>query len=138
MNLLSFFQRWRKPAKTRILAVDDDPNVRELVRGLLESEGYAVDTAVDGLEGLALVKKNSYDLLVLDGRLPKMSGTELLEMIRSTPEGQTQAVIMLSAEDMLGPIYKAYEMGIIEWVSKPFSPEKFLAKVHAHLDAVKK
>lgn len=135
MSLLSRILGRRKP---KILSVDDDPIVLELLQGILETEGYQVETAKDGLEGLALVKKNVYDLVILDGRLPKMSGTELLEMIRAMPEGKKQSVIMLSAEDMLDPIRKAYEMGIIEWVSKPFSPPQFLAKVRAHLNAVKK
>ena len=121
----------------RILAVDDDPDVLELLRGILKTEGYEVETAKDGLEGLERIKKNVYDLIILDSRLPKMSGAELLEMIRAAPKGKKQAVIMLSAEDMLGPIYKAYEMGIIEWMPKPFSPEKFLTKVRAHLNAVR-
>ena len=135
MNLLANIFGQRKP---KILVVDDDHNVVELLKGILETESYQVDTAADGLAGLALYKKNAYDLVILDGRLPKMSGTELLEMIRATPGGAKQAVIMLSAEDMLGPIQKAYEMGIIEWVSKPFSPEKLLTKVLGHLKAVKK
>jgi DNA-binding response OmpR family regulator len=134
MSLLSgLFKR-----KPRILAVDDDHNVVELLKGILETEGYQVDTAEDGLKGLTMFRKHSYDLVILDGRLPKMSGTDLLALIRSSPVGDKQAVIMLSAEDMLGPIRKAYELGVIEWIAKPFSPEKFLAKVQGHIKAVKK
>ncbi len=135
MSLLAGIFGQRKP---KILVVDDDHNIVELLQAILETENYQVDTAKDGLQGLTLYKKNSYDLVILDGRLPKMSGTELLEMIRAAPDGKKQAVIMLSAEDMLGPIQKAYELGIIEWVSKPCSPEKFLTKVLGHLNAIKK
>jgi DNA-binding response OmpR family regulator len=97
-----------------------------------------VDVAANGLEGMTLYKKNSYDLVILDGRLPKMSGAELLAIIRATPKGAKQAVVMLSGEDMLGPIQKVYELGIIEWIAKPIAPQKFLEKVLGHLNALKK
>jgi CheY-like chemotaxis protein len=70
--------------------------------------------------------------------MPRMGGSELLGLIRFMPEGRRQAVIMLSAEQMLDPIYKAYDHGIVEWIPKPFTPATLLTKVGAHLKAPKK
>ena len=134
MGLLADF--WAR-GKPKILAVDDDPSIRELVAFVLTERGYHVETAEDGLQGLEKFKKGTFDLLILDCRMPRLDGTQLLDAIRATPEGRKQAVIMLSSENMLGPIYKSYELGIIEWIPKPFSAESLLAKVNAHLNAPK-
>lgn len=134
MGILSSLWGERAP---KILAVDDDPNVRALVKELLEANGYSVECAQDGLEGLARYKKERFDLLILDHNMPHMSGAQLLEAIRGMPEGKSQAILMLSSEKMLGPIYKAYELGIIEWIVKPFPIQAFLDKVIAHLNAIK-
>ena len=136
---MSLFSKiWGKPEQRTILAVDDDPNVVGLLAEILETAGYKVDTAADGIEGLAFIKKSKYDLIILDSRMPNMSGAELLKFIRSLPGGAKQAVIMLSAEDMVETMEKAFDLGVMEWVCKPFSPERFLKKVSSHLGAAKK
>ena len=135
---MGFFSRlWRKPA-AKILVVEDSTEIRELIKEVLTLSGYEVTTAVDGLQGLACFKKDKFDLMILDYNMPRMGGSELLGVIRTLPEGRKLAVIMLSAEQMLDPIYKAYDHGIVEWVPKPFTPAALLAKVGAHLKAPKK
>lgn len=126
----------RRPAK--ILVVEDDSDIRELLRDALSLGGYQVMIAADGLHGLACFKKEKFDLLILDCKMPRMGGSELLELIRALPQGRKQAVIMLSGERMLDPIYKAYEHGILEWITKPFTAGVLLQKVNAHLQAPKK
>lgn len=135
MGLLSSLWEKRKP---KILAVDDDPMVRDLVKDLLTAQGYDVHTAEDGLQGLARFKQERFDLLILDCRMPRMDGTDLLAAIRATPEGKKQAVIMLSSEKMMGTVVRAFELGIIEWIPKPFAAKDLLAKVVAHLNAIKR
>jgi len=136
---MGFFSRlWRKAAP-QILVVEDNTEIRELIRDVLTLNGYEVTTADDGLQGLACFKKKKkFDLIILDYNMPRMAGSELLELIRATPEGRKQAVIFLSAEQMLDPIYKAYDHGIVEWIPKPFTPGALLTKVAAHLKAPKK
>ena len=135
---MGFFSRlWRKPA-AKILVVEDSADVLELVRDVLTLSGYEVTTAVDGVQGLACFKKEKFDLMILDYNMPRMGGSDLLGLIRTLPEGQKQAVIMLSAEQMLDPIYKAYDHGIVEWIPKPFTAAALLTKVKAHLNAPKK
>jgi DNA-binding response OmpR family regulator len=135
---MGFLSRlWRKdPA--RILVVEDSAEVLDLIRDVLTLSGYAVTTAVDGLQGLACFKKEKFDLIILDYNMPRMGGSELLGLIRAMPEGREQAVIMLSAEQMLDPIYKAYDHGIVEWIPKPFTAAALLTKVGAHLKSPKK
>lgn len=122
----------------RILVVDDDPDIRGLVKDILETQNYAVDVVVDGFQALARYKKGAYALMIIDRRMPRMDGNELLEAIRSRPGGKEQRVIMLSAENMLGPIDKAYALGISDWIAKPFTASALLTKVDAQLKAAKK
>ena len=135
---MGFFSRlWRKPA-AKILVVEDSPEIQELIRDVLTLSGYEVTTAADGVQGLACFKKEKFDLLILDNNMPRMGGSELLGVIRLMPEGRKQAVMMLSAEQMLDPIYKAYDQGIVEWIPKPFTAAALLTKVVAHLKSPQK
>lgn len=126
-----------KPSAPRILVVDDDSAVRNLVKDILEAQGYQVEIASDGIQGLARYQKGAFDLLIIDRRMPRIDGNEFLEAIRSRPGGADQAVIMLSAENMLGPIDKAYALGICEWIAKPFTAKALLTKVDAQINAAK-
>jgi two-component system response regulator VanR len=127
-----------KPSAPRILVVDDDLEIRSLVKDILETRGYYVEIAADGLQGLAKYKQGAYDLLIIDSRMPRIDGNAMLDAIRSLPGGADQAVIMLSAENMLGPIGKSYELGIRDWIPKPFTAKTLLMKVDAHLNAAEK
>lgn len=138
---MGFFSRlWAKAvsrsnAKSgrRILVVEDDPAVLDLVKDILSGQGYDVVTANDGVQGLARYNRGAFDLLILDGRMPRIGGLELLDAIRAMPAGRKQPVIMLSAENMLGPINKAYELGIAAWIAKPFTAKDLITKVQAAL-----
>ncbi|MFI5350735.1 MAG: PleD family two-component system response regulator [Elusimicrobiota bacterium] len=132
MGLLSGL--WGK-RRAKILVVDDTDEIRDLIRDLLTAGGYDVTAAVDGVHGLVCFQKEKFDLVILDVNMPRMAGTELLQVIRAMPDRAKQPVIMLSAEKMLDPIYLAYEQGIIEWIPKPFAPAALLAKVAAALKA---
>ena len=127
-----------RPPTPRILVVDDDLEIRNLVKDILETRGYHVEIAADGLQGLACYKKGAYDLLILDSRMPRVDGNAMLDAIRSLPGGAEQAVIMLSAENMLGPIGKSYKLGIRDWIPKPFTAKILLTKVDAQLNAAEK
>ena len=135
MGLLSIFQP--PPGKPKILAVDDDLNVLDLVKEILETGEHQVDIAADALEALPLIKANIYELIILDYNMPKMSGTELLKVIRALPGREKQAVVMLSAEDSVETMEGVFDLGVI-WICKPFSPERFIRKVHEHIKAVNK
>ncbi len=134
---MSLLSRIFKRGGQRILVVEDSPEIAALVREILESGGYDPTIANDGLQGLACFRKEKFDLLILDYNMPRMTGVEMLKAVRSDPKGRKIPVIMMSAEKMLEPIYKAYSQGIAAWIPKPFDPDVLLAKVVATLSSAK-
>lgn len=112
----------------RILVVEDQPDLQRLLRACLEDEGYAVDTAGDGQEGLAKGLVWAYDLVVLDLMLPKVDGMSLLEKLRkhrSTP------VLILSAKDSLPDRVRGLDSGADDYLTKPFERAELLARIRA-------
>ena len=117
----------------KILIIDDDPQIREVVRIGLEQAGYATLTAGDGAAGLALVGSARPDLVVLDIGLPEMDGFEVCRRLR----GQSQVpVLFLSARDEELDRVLGFEMGADDYVTKPFSPRELVARVKAILKRV--
>jgi two-component system OmpR family response regulator len=117
----------------KILIIDDDPQIREVVRIGLEQAGYATLTAGDGAAGLALVGSARPDLVVLDIGLPEMDGLEVCRRLRV----QSQVpVLFLSARDEELDRVLGFEMGADDYVTKPFSPRELVARVKAILKRV--
>jgi len=117
----------------RILVVDDEPDLLELVRFNLSQEGFRVDTATDGAEALARIGAARPDLVVLDLMLPDQSGTEICRKIRSTPETAALPVIMLTARSEEVDRVVGFELGADDYVTKPFSPRELVLRVKAVL-----
>jgi two-component system chemotaxis response regulator CheY len=122
---------FNRPQKRRILVVDDDPDVRNLVSDLLNIEGYEVHMAVDGMEGLAKLKKGGFDLLISDINMPRLTGPELLKVIRASPDLKSQPVMMLSSEGMIDTLNDVFAMGVVTFIPKPFQAHELLTKVSA-------
>ncbi len=116
-----------KPAK--ILFADDDPEIREVVRILLESEGYKVDEAVDGRQAIGLAD-NSYDLVILDILMPGTGGLEACEQIRKK---SNVPILFLSAKSQEEDKVKGLSAGGDDYLVKPFSSAELLARVQAML-----
>ncbi len=112
----------------RILVVEDQPELRRLVAGFLEDEGYAVDVAADGVEGLSKASCWNYDAIVLDLMLPKLSGTELLNTLR---EKRATPVLILSAKDQTLDRVTALDQGADDYLSKPFERVELLARLRS-------
>jgi DNA-binding response OmpR family regulator len=102
----------------RILYAEDDDASRLIIKEQLEAEGYAVDTAVDGEEAIALLGKQAYDLVLLDIKMPGKSGLEVLKHLRDT--GSTARAIMLTAVNELSIAIQAVKLGANDYVTKPF------------------
>lgn len=113
--------------------VDDEPDLLELVRYNLQSEGYKVLTARDGLAGLKIAKGEPLDLAILDLMMPGMDGNELCRAIRSNPSTSALPVIMLTAKS--GDVDKivSLELGADDYITKPFNPRELVARVRALL-----
>ena len=113
----------------KILAIEDDRTVGQYVKRGLEEQRFHVDLASDGLEGLRLASGGQYDLIILDLRLPEMSGLEVLRNLRD--RGLTVPILVLTAQDTVDFKVQALRTGADDYVTKPFSFEELLARVEA-------
>ncbi|MEX0755546.1 MAG: response regulator transcription factor [Actinomycetota bacterium] len=116
---------------TKILVVDDEPMVREVLARYLEKEGYAVDCAEDGSSALDAFDATVPDLVLLDLMLPRVDGLEVFRRIRASRE--RQPVIMLTAKGEETDRVVGLELGADDYVTKPFSPREVVARVRAVL-----
>ena len=113
----------------KLLVIEDDRTVGEYVKRGLTEAGHHVDLVADGVEGLDLASDGHYDVVVLDLRLPKMDGREVLRTIRD--RGNTVPVLVLTAQDAVDFKVQALRMGADDYVTKPFAMEELLARVEA-------
>ena len=115
----------------KILVVDDERAVRESLRRALELEGYDVELAGDGLEGIARVEESQPDVLILDVLMPGMDGLEMCRRLRRG--GNRLPVLMLTARDAVENRVAGLDAGADDYVTKPFALEELLARVRALL-----
>ena len=113
----------------KILVVEDDKTVGQYVKRGLTEAGFHADLVGDGAEGLRLSAGGHYDMLVLDLRLPALSGLEVLRTLRD--RGEDLPVLVLTAQDAVDFKVQALKMGADDYVTKPFSLEELLARVEA-------
>jgi len=113
----------------KILVIEDDRTVGQYVKRGLEEQRYHADLVDDGMEGLRLASGGRYDLIVLDLRLPGMSGFEVLRTLRD--RGNTTPVLVLTAQDAVDFKVQALRAGADDYVTKPFAFEELLARVEA-------
>jgi DNA-binding response OmpR family regulator len=118
------------PVTARVLIIEDDPNVAEVVARYLEREGYRVQVATDGRAGLEAALAELPDLVVLDLMLPSMGGLEICRRLRSVAP---VAVIMLTARGEEADRIAGLELGADDYIAKPFSPRELTARVKAVL-----
>jgi DNA-binding response OmpR family regulator len=118
-------------AKPRILVVDDDETIRESVSAVLKGAGYTVDTAETGRAAIAASNANSYNLALIDIRLPDMEGVELLTAIRKTVPPTIK--IIVTGYPSMDNAVKAVNKGVDGYMVKPFKNEELLAKIEEHL-----
>ncbi len=116
--------------KARVLVIDDEPRIRDLLELALGHHGYVVRSAADGAAGLALVRQWAPDVVVLDVMMPKIGGIELLPMLRKVTDAP---VIMLSAKGELDDRVEGLAHGADDYLSKPFEISELLAHVEAKL-----
>lgn len=113
-----------------ILIVDDEVLIRNVIKEYLLNEGYKVLEAKDGFDALRVISDNKVDLIVLDIMMPKMDGFTCLSEIRKT---KNTPVIMLSARKEEIDKLNSFDLGVDDYVTKPFSPKELVARVKAHL-----
>ena len=117
-------------SKERVLVVEDDLDIARVVRAYLEHEGYSVEVAHDGRDGLQRALNDPPSLIVLDWMLPGLDGIELLSRLRGTVE---TPVIMLTARGEHDDRVEGFRSGVDDYVPKPFHPPELVARVQAVL-----
>ncbi|MBI3377818.1 MAG: response regulator [Nitrospirae bacterium] len=121
----------------KILIVDDEKDIVELIAYNLKKEGFVTDSAPDGETALAKIKKGNYDLVILDLMLPGLQGVELCRIIRNDIQMASLPVIMLTAKGEEVDRVLGLEMGADDYITKPFSPRELVARVNAVLRRAK-
>ncbi|MDX2001442.1 MAG: sigma-54 dependent transcriptional regulator [Chitinophagales bacterium] len=116
----------------RILIVDDEKAIRRTMREILEFESYDVDEAEDGLQGATMIRENEYDVILLDIKMPKMDGMEVLEM--AMQEAPDTPVIMISGHASLENAVEAVKKGAFDFISKPPDLNRLLITIRNALD----
>jgi DNA-binding response OmpR family regulator len=125
-------------AADRIMVVDDDQNIRLVLKYRLEKEGYHVLLAGDGADALEKVKAERPDLIILDLAMPSMDGFGFLEEMRGNGRASVVPIIVLTAYGYETNRARSLELGAVEFVTKPFSPRQLVSEVWKVLDAKKK
>jgi len=115
--------------KIKILVIEDDRALSELLAHMLEGQDYAVETAYNGLEGLDKAKSFSPHLILLDINMPLMDGWQLLQAIKSSPKTASIPVLMCTEHSLMKEVERALALGACGYILKPFSTERVLSKV---------
>ena len=122
-----------KKRDTRILLVDDEPDILEIIGYNLSSEGYQISTAENGVEAIAKAKKHRPHLIVLDVMMPEMDGIEACEKIRAIPELSETVITFLTARGEDYSQVAGFEAGADDYITKPIKPKVLISKVKALL-----
>ncbi|MDO4588871.1 MAG: response regulator transcription factor [Fusobacterium sp.] len=118
----------------KILVVEDDKEIQELITYFLTKEGYDVDKASDGLEGLKLLREKKHDLVVLDLMLPNLDGKNFAKIVKDiSSEYGEPIIIMLTAKTEIEDVLEGLEIGADDYMKKPFDPRELVLRVKKFL-----
>lgn len=126
------------PTHKKVLIVEDEQDILQLVKHYLEKEGFRPITAISGLDALKKVKEEKPDLVVLDLMLPEMDGLEVCKRLRSMPSTAMLPILMLTAKAEESDTIVGLELGADDYVTKPFSPKALVARVKALLRRIER
>lgn len=126
-----------KKKDIKILLVDDEPDILEIIEYNLSSEGYEVFTAKNGIEAVAKAKKKNPHLIILDVMMPEMDGIEACEIIRSTPGLENTIITFLTARGEDYSQVAGFDAGADDYITKPIKPKVLISKVKALLRRLK-
>ena len=116
-----------------ILVVDDEEKIRKVIREYAEFEGYEVEEAENGMDAVNICKNKDFDIIIMDIMMPKLDGYSAIKEIKKS---KNVPVIMLSARSEEYDKLFGFEIGIDDYVVKPFSPKELMARIHAILQRV--
>ena len=131
MNSLSDFDQSRSDKS--VLIVDDNSVNLQILSTIIIAQGYTVHLASSGLEALTIVRSESISIILLDIRMPEMDGFEFCRQLKADPQTQDIPVIFISAYNDEQSILTGFELGAVDFISKPFLKEEVLARLRNHL-----
>lgn len=113
----------------KILVVEDDSNIEQLVTFKLKNSGFQVHNVHNGIEALEFLEKNSVDLIVTDIMMPIMGGKELVMELKKNPATKTIPVVMLTSLTLEKEIIEGFSLGVEDYIKKPFSPQELIVRI---------
>ena len=116
----------------KLLIIDDEENIRKMLKKSLEAENYQIELALNGEEGLEKVKGGNFDLILLDLNLPGMDGIEVLEQLRA--EDNLTPVLIITGYGSVDSAVKVMKLGAIDYLQKPFNPEEIKEQIQQIID----
>jgi two-component system alkaline phosphatase synthesis response regulator PhoP len=122
----------------KILLVEDEVQILELVQVSLEKDGYTVITALNGEQGLELARRDKPDLIILDLTLPLIDGFDVIKTLRAQKDTQAVPILILNASDDVMDKIIGLELGADDYLAKPFSPRELSARIKARLREVQR
>lgn len=119
----------------RVLVADDEPHIRRILTTLLESAGYEAEAVADGIQAMEALRRTDrhYDLVVLDLMMPEFTGLDVLKELRAVPYRHALPVVILTAKGQDADRERAFQLGAADFITKPFSPKKLLARLRSLL-----
>ncbi len=121
----------------KILVVDDEPTIVRLMEFILARQGHEMIVAVNGEEALEKIKTHQPDLVLLDIMMPRIDGYEVAQKLRADPQTAALPIIMLSAKAQDEDIRRGVEVGVDEYITKPFTPDHLVHVVSQYLGRIK-
>jgi len=118
-------------SKAKILVIDDEPHIREMICDALELAGHTTDSTADGFDGLKKLRAEKFDLVITDINMPKLDGLELIDYMRK--HGDSTPVICLTARNQKPDIAAGFKLGADDYITKPFGLEELTLRVAALL-----
>jgi len=139
--MLNFFDNQTKNdviIKSRILVVDDNVKNLQYATKVLIEAGYDVSIAQNGINAINYLQKSNHpDLILLDVMMPEMSGYEVCEKLKDSPATKDIPIIFLTAKNETDDIVKGFELGGVDYISKPFQPKEILVRIKTHIDLIR-
>lgn len=123
--------------KGKILVVDDEINITQILEFSLGAEGYEVITALNGEEAIDKARREQPDLIILDIMMPKIDGYEACRILKANPLTKSIPVVLLTAKGRDIDKRLGYEVGATDYIVKPFSPNKLIGRIHELLSCTK-
>jgi len=119
----------------RVLVADDEPNIRNILRRLLLSDGFCVCEAGDGVEALSAAEHCNLNLIIMDILMPELSGSETIRRLRANPRYATTPIILITGSPVVQPLGQPYALGDMTLLTKPLNLDHLLNTIHQIVQA---